>query len=192
MKVHIIGLPSAGKTTLATDLAARLGVPYHGLDPIAFVDEEWTLRPAPERDAMVAQILAEPGFVTEGGFLGWTDALFAAASHIVWLDPPLRVLIWRHIRRVGLRHPWWLAGRLRFQVLSYTRAAGSGPAKDDPNQTRAGTEAALAPWADKVIRQHMRVGATQLAGDLRRLSPVVDEPFTHPGQQGQEDSPREA
>jgi len=38
MKVHIIGLPSAGKTTLADGLAAHLGAPVHHLDHVAFVD----------------------------------------------------------------------------------------------------------------------------------------------------------
>jgi hypothetical protein len=48
---------------------------------------------------MVTRILHEPDFVTEGGFLGWTDGLLSAADHIVWLDPPLVVLILRHIRQ---------------------------------------------------------------------------------------------
>jgi hypothetical protein len=65
-----------------------LGVPHHDLDAVVFVDERWTLRPIPDRDELVARILASPGFVTEGGFLGWRDGFFAAADHIVWLEPP--------------------------------------------------------------------------------------------------------
>jgi shikimate kinase len=150
-KVHIIGIPSAGKTTLGSGMANFLDVPFHDLDSVAFVDERWTLRSAPERDAMVTQILEEAAFVTEGGFLGWTDPLLAAADHIVWLDPPLRILVWRHIRRHG-RHPQRLPSLLRFQVLMYMRPAGAGPARFAPEQTRAGTETALRPWAHKVLR----------------------------------------
>lgn len=87
MKVHIIGLPSSGKTTLATGLSSRLGVPHHDLDAVAFVDERWTLRPIADRDQLVAQILASPGFVSEGGFVGWVTPLLAAADRIVCSIP---------------------------------------------------------------------------------------------------------
>src|SRR5439155_8294335 len=80
VRLHIIGIPSAGKTTLAKDVSSRLGIPYHSLDPVAFVDDRWTLRPVAERDAMVAGILDKPSFVTEGGVLGWTEDLFSAAD----------------------------------------------------------------------------------------------------------------
>ena len=83
MKVHIIGLPSAGKTTLADILAAHLGVPTHHLDAAAFVDDRWTPRPLEEREAMVAGFLRESDRVTEGGFLEWTTPLFAEADHII-------------------------------------------------------------------------------------------------------------
>lgn len=67
-----------------------LMVPHYDLDGVAFVDEHWTMRTPVERDAMILEILEEPSFVTEGGFIGWTEPLFAAADHILWLDPPLR------------------------------------------------------------------------------------------------------
>jgi hypothetical protein len=162
MKIHIIGIPSAGKTTLAKSLSTRLGTPHHELDGLAFVDERWTLRPASERDVMLAAILEGPSFITEGGFLGWTDDLFGAADVVVWLDPPLRVLVWRHIRRFA-RHPCWLPSLLRFQILSYRRPAGSGPAKDNANQTRSGIEDALKPWHAKVLRLRSGVTADELA-----------------------------
>lgn len=165
MRLHIIGIPSSGKTTLGERMSRLLGVAHHDLDALAFVDERWTLRPAIERDAMVARILDEPGCVTEGGFLGWTEALFAAADHIVWLDPPLSILVWRHLRR-HRRHPWWLPSLVRFQVLMYLRPPGAGPAKDDPDQTRAGIERALRPWADKVLRVTRPVTAADVMDRL--------------------------
>ena len=167
MRLHIIGIPSSGKTTLARNTARLLGVTHHDLDPLAFVDERWTLRPTPERDAMLARILEEPSFVTEGGFLGWTEALLAAADHIVWLDPPLSILVWRHLRR-HWRHPWWLPSLLRFQVLMYLRPAGAGPAKDDPDQTRSGIERALRPWASKVLRVNRPISAADIMKRLLR------------------------
>jgi len=167
VKIHIIGIPSAGKTTLATHLARRLEIPVYVLDGLAFVDDRWTLRPVSERDAMLADILEQPAFITEGGFLGWTDDLVAAADLVLWLDPPLRTLIRRHIGRFW-RHPWWLPGLLGFQIRSYMRPEGSGPAKDDPNQTRSGIECALKPWHTKVVRVRRGVDADEVVAYLAR------------------------
>jgi adenylate kinase family enzyme len=165
VRLHIIGVPSAGKTTLARDIATRLGVPHYDLDSLAFVDDRWTLRPTHDRDAMLARILEEPSFVTEGGFLGWTEALFAETDHIIWLDPPLWVLVGRHVRR-HWRHPLLLPSLIRFQVLMYLRLAGAGPAKDDPNLTRRGIESALRRWADKVDRVVHPTSASDLINGL--------------------------
>ncbi len=170
MKIHIIGIPSAGKSTLADGLCQQLGVPHHALDHLAFVDEQWTLRSKAERDEMLAEILQEPSFITEGGFLGWTDGLLSAVDLIIWLDPPLRVLVWRHIRRFA-RHPWWIPSLLRFQILSYQRPAGSGPAKDNPDQTRAGIMAELKPWRSKVLRVPRGVGVKEVVAYVKRRQP---------------------
>ncbi len=161
MKLHIIGIPSAGKTTLAAELSDRLGTPYFVLDGLAFVDEKWTLRSPSERDEMLAEILERPAFITEGGFPDWTRDLFAAADVIVWLDPPLRTLIWRHVLRLR-RHPRSLPSLLTFQVRSYVRPEGAGPFKGDPNQTRSGIAAALKPWRDKVLRVRRSVSADEI------------------------------
>jgi hypothetical protein len=161
VRLHIIGIPSAGKTTLASDLSRLLGVPHHDLDSLAFVDERWTLRATAQRDEMLDRILEEPSFVTEGGFLGWTERLFSAADHIIWLDPPLLLLAWRHIRRHG-RRIRWLPSLLRFQMRSYLSPAGAGPARFDPNQTRAGIESALWPWRSKVYRVRRAITAADV------------------------------
>jgi len=167
MKIHLIGIPSAGKTTLGTALSKRLGIQHYPLDELAFVDDRWTLRQAAERDDMLNEILAQPSFITEGGFLGWTDELFAASDLILWLDPPLHVLVWRHVRRFK-RDPWWIPSLLRFQIQSYRRPIGAGPAKDDPDQTRAGIMAALKPWRTKVFRVRRAVDASEIVSFLDR------------------------
>jgi hypothetical protein len=156
VRIHLIGIPSAGKTTLSEALGESLHIPQFALDALAFTDERWTPRPAVERDAMLAEILNEPSFITEGGFLGWTARVLEEVDVIIWLDPPLRVLVWRHVLRFA-HHPWRIPSLLKFQILSYTRPADKGPAKDDAIPTRSGIEAALRPWHGKVLRVHRGV-----------------------------------
>ena len=168
MRLHIIGVPSAGKTTLAAGIADALHLPHHDLDAVAFTDERWTMRSLPQRRAMIDEIVRQPGSVTEGGFLGWTQPLLDAADRIIWLDPPLHVLLWRHLRRHA-RHPHRLPSLLAFQWRSYRQPAGAGPATDDPNQTRAGIDAALRPYEEKVIRLK-RAPSVRRAIESLRLS----------------------
>jgi adenylate kinase family enzyme len=153
-RIHIVGAPSAGKSTLGRELAHRLGCPYHDLDPVAFVDDRWTLRPMAQRLDLLQQIMEQPCWVTEGGHLGWTEPLLAAADQIVWLDPPLLELLRRHWtrhRHRGLRwlvtHGWgwqvrWYMGRYRHDLA---------PGRDT-TINRATTTIALQPWTHKTLR----------------------------------------
>jgi hypothetical protein len=164
MKIHILGLPSSGKTTLARELSLRLELPHHDLDAVAFVDERWTPRPPVERDRLVSDIVSKPSFVTEGFFIEWTTPLFSAADHIIWLDPSLLRLIFRHLLRHRsqlISRPFWLVARVRFQVLSYYRGVGSGPGAD-PTLTRSGIESALRPWGNKLLRVRRSVSVDQI------------------------------
>ena len=169
MKLHLIGLPGSGKTTLAAELSSQLGVPHYDLDVVAYADERWTMRPERVREERVGQIRAEPGFVTEGHFLAWITPLLDAADGVVWVDPPLRVLMWRQVRRFGLRRPGWLLARLRFQVRCYRRPMGRGPVKDDPNLTRSGLEITLRRWEDKVVRLRRPLSAPEVIATVGRL-----------------------
>ena len=118
-----------------------------------------------ERDAMLAEILDQPSFVTEGGFIGWTPPLFAAADHIVWLDPPLATLVWRHVRR-HWRQARMLPSLLLFQIRMYRRPEGAGPLLSDPGLTRSGIRRALTPWAAKVILVRRPVRAEDVVEEL--------------------------
>ena len=166
--IMIVGAPGAGKTTLAGQLAARLGIPCYSLDPIAYLDERWTPRPADERQRLVDEILIQPAWIVEGGQLGWTAPLLDAASQIIWLDPPWWALMW-HVTRRRLRRGWDLRGLVienwfwsaRYQWQPYRP---NMDLSDERNHSRAATAAALASYGAKVwLCRARRVPQAELA-----------------------------
>jgi adenylate kinase family enzyme len=95
LKIHILGGPGSGKTTLAHDLSARFHIPHYDLDLIGrkngMRDEAYV------EDAFV--IAEQPGWVTEGCTLVWIDLLLQRADSIVLLEVSWPVAAYRIIRR---------------------------------------------------------------------------------------------
>jgi adenylate kinase family enzyme len=122
--VHIIGPSGAGKTTLAGQLGQRLGLPVYDLDHIAFTDTHWTIRRRAEKARAVEEILQQPGWIVEGGHLGWTEPLLDAADAIIWLDMPLLTTIKRRERGLHdkplpfqMAQTWW---QIRWYLRPYS------------------------------------------------------------------------
>jgi len=121
MKVHVIGPSGAGKTTLARELGERLDLPVYPLDPIAFTDTHWTIRPLTDKLLAVRDILKQPGWVVEGGHVGWTEALLDAADVIIWLDLSLLTTIRRRTRGLRGRQMLLETPQIWWQVRWYLR-----------------------------------------------------------------------
>jgi len=121
MKVHVIGPSGAGKTTLACELGKRLGLPVYQLDDIAFTDTHWTIRPLPDKMKAVGDILREPGWVVEGGHVGWTVPLLNAADVIIWLEIPLATTVARRTRGLSARQLFAETPQIWWQVRWYFR-----------------------------------------------------------------------
>jgi len=121
MKVHVIGPSGAGKSTLARELGERLGLPVYPLDDIAFTDTHWTIRPLPDKMQAVGDILREPGWVVEGGHVGWTEPLLDAADAIIWLDIPLTTTVARRTQGLSGRQLFFEIPQIWWQVRWYLR-----------------------------------------------------------------------
>lgn len=101
-RVAIIGPGGAGKSTLATDLAARTGLPVFHLDRI-FWRPGWTPAPEDEARPALAQIVAGERWIIDGNFLalgqGGRDARFERADTVIFLDLPTAVCLWQALSR---------------------------------------------------------------------------------------------
>jgi adenylate kinase family enzyme len=91
-KIHILGGSGSGKTTLAQYLSSLLHVPHYDLDKIGLENGRVT-----EDDAFA--IAGQPGWITEGCYLIWTDPLLYQADSIVLLEVSWPVAAWRILRR---------------------------------------------------------------------------------------------
>ncbi len=96
-KVHILGGPGSGKTTLARALAAQFTMPHYDLDILGqhngTDDAAWM--------ADFDRIVQQPRWVTEGIYLLLVDLLLQQAETIVLLDiawpTAARRILQRHI-----------------------------------------------------------------------------------------------
>jgi adenylate kinase family enzyme len=109
----VIGNTGSGKTTFSRALAGRLGVPHIELDAFNW-QPGWREAPYDEFRQRVAAALDVDGWVVDGNYrsrLG--TSVLDSADLVVWLDPPLRTILWRvlrrTIRRVRTRELLWSA-----------------------------------------------------------------------------------
>lgn len=118
-RVAVIGSSGAGKSTLAGQIAVHCDVPVIELDALMF-GPGWTPRPTPEFRAEVMRSIAEAdetsdGWVIPGNYRNVADITQRRADTIVWLDLPIRVSMWRllkrSLRRVLTREQLWGGNR---------------------------------------------------------------------------------
>lgn len=103
-RIVIWGATGSGKTSLAAEIARRLGLAHVELDAINWLPG-WVEKPTPEFRAEVAAALAAHagGWVCDGNYRQVRDIVLAEADTVVWLRPPLRVSFWRILKRTFRR-----------------------------------------------------------------------------------------
>ena len=98
-RVVVVGNAGSGKTTLSSQLAARLGAEHIELDAIHHL-ADWTPIEREEMRRIVRERTNARRWVVVGGYGGMVgDIVFGRADTVVWLDSPRRVVMPRIVRR---------------------------------------------------------------------------------------------
>jgi len=97
-RIAVVGSSCAGKTTLARELASRLGAPHVELDALHW-GPDWTPRPTETFRARVAAAVAAPRWVCDGNYSVVQDLVWPRATAVVWLDYGFPRVLGRALRR---------------------------------------------------------------------------------------------
>lgn len=95
MRIAVIGTSGSGKSTFAARLAQMRAVPFIELDLINW-RPGWHDRAEQEPDAFkadVAAALSAPEWTLAGNYGLVREMVWAAATHVVWLDLPRSVVM---------------------------------------------------------------------------------------------------
>jgi adenylate kinase family enzyme len=101
-RILIYGVTGSGKTTLARQIGARTGLPWHSVDDLTW-QPGWV--PVPEEDQRhrIAAICAGERWVLDTAYGKWLDLPLARVQLIIGLDYPRWLSLLRLIRRTVAR-----------------------------------------------------------------------------------------
>ncbi len=149
-RVLIIGPCGSGKSTLARELAPKLGLPLVHMDQLGW-QPGWVETEKSELAARLKAAVAQDAWLIEGHYGSVLAPRLERADTVIYLDFPIRLCLSRLIRRIithrGRARPDMpddCPERFDLAFFWYVINWNSGP--------RPRTEAAIAPWADKVVR----------------------------------------
>ena len=91
-RIVIVGCPAAGKSTLAPQLSAALGIPVVRRDDLGELGSD------SYRDA-INKMVVTPAWILDGPPFFEEDAVYAAADMILWLDTPKSSVFWWGLKR---------------------------------------------------------------------------------------------
>lgn len=118
LRVLVYGVTGAGKTTLARQVAARLGVPFHPVDDLTW-EPGWVPVPLPVQRERIAAVCAGDAWVLDHAYGAWVDVPLARADLVVGLDLPRWLsfgqLLRRSVRNVARGTPTCNGNRETFR-----------------------------------------------------------------------------
>lgn len=123
-RLALIGTSGAGKTTMAKRISQALDMPHIEFDGIRH-GPNWTETPDEVFREMLGRRLQGDRWVGDGNYSFARDVVWPRATTVVWLDYPIRVvmwrLLWRTLRRGVLRQELWNGNRERIWWHFFSR-----------------------------------------------------------------------
>jgi adenylate kinase family enzyme len=123
-RINVVGTSSVGKTTLAAAIAELLDVPHVEMDALHW-EPNWIEAPPEVLRERLRVATAGDGWVVDGNYGMVRDLIWARAQAVVWLDLPLRTILWRYVRRtlrrVARRQELWSGNRERLSMHLLSR-----------------------------------------------------------------------
>lgn len=98
LRVLVVGTSCSGKTTFARTVSETCGIHHIELDAL-FWRPNWTETPKPELRERVKREVAREEWVLDGNYSYTQDVTWHRATHLVWLNLPFLVVLWRSVKR---------------------------------------------------------------------------------------------
>ena len=149
-RVLVIGSPGAGKSTLATELARRTGLPLIHLDREQW-RSGWVETPKDEWQRKVVELAEGDRWIIDGNYGGTLAPRLARADTVIDLEFPAWRCVWRILKRfaqsAGKVRPDMAEGcpeQWNFEFIVYTATF--------PLKGRKRTRAKLARFGGTLVR----------------------------------------
>lgn len=160
-RIIVIGNSGTGKSTIASELASRLRLPYIASDPF-YWEKDWMPAPPAVVRQRILDAVAGDLWVIDGNCIAERDIVWSRANVVIWLDYPLPLVLGRvcgrNLRWLITQEQTWSGNRMTF------RRAWSGVrhAQQTYAQKRALYPGYLAEFP------HLRVVHFRAPGELTR------------------------
>ena len=102
-RIFIYGVTGSGKTTLARQIGAITGLPWHSVDDEIGWLPNWLERPRDEQRELASRITASDEWVLDTVYGHWRDVVLPRTELIVALDYPRPVSLGWLLRRTARR-----------------------------------------------------------------------------------------
>ncbi|MFQ5943266.1 MAG: adenylate kinase [Anaerolineales bacterium] len=94
----VVGTSCSGKTTVARRISDASGIPHIELDAL-FWGSNWTPSPRDEFLERVRRAVEGDEWVLDGNYSYTRAVTWPRATHLMWLNLPFRVVLWRSVKR---------------------------------------------------------------------------------------------
>ena len=103
-RILVVGTSCAGKTTLAAEIGAILGITHFDMDNFHWMPGWKMCTPEEFAEQIKTTVLPLKSWVVSGNYTtGARQTLWPAATAIIWLDYPLPLVLTRYFKRTWRR-----------------------------------------------------------------------------------------